>query len=225
MFIASQNYWKTPISKCFIYGLIDPRDNTLKYIGQTTQGINRLRDHLYESKYDINSNYKKFNWIKKLLKLNLVFDVIYFEYCNTKEELNEAESFYIEYYKTLGCSLLNHSSSQNLSGRPKMTEEEKIQHRKRMKEVMNKPEVKEKLRISHLGISPANKGKKSSPEKIFKIKEKNKLRSIKIKDSNGVIYNSFLEASKILDCTPTDIRRCILNPNKTFRGLKFQKVN
>ena len=41
---------------------------------------------------------------------------------------------------------------------------------------------------------------------------------------HGTIYPSYLEASKQIGCTPTDIRRCILNPNKRIKGLSFTKV-
>jgi group I intron endonuclease len=222
---TSNKFWEKPKSNLVVYGLIDPRNGLLKYIGQTIRGLTRIRDHIYDlNDYNSKYNTRKINWLKSLKRKNLVFEVIYLEYCNSIDELNEAEEFYISYFKSVGSNLLNHDSGGKNCKRKKMTEETRKLISERTKLGMSDPKVKERLRISHLGKIPSNKGQKHSFQAIQKIKEKNKLRSIKVIDSNGIIYESLLDASKKLNCTPTDIRRCLLNPKRLFKNLSFKKI-
>lgn len=222
MFEKSISLWEKPKSDKFIYALIDPRTDEIKYIGQTYKGLLRLQRHTYL--LETKEKTKKHFWIKELKKNNLLFNVIFLEYCETQQQLNESETFFIQYFRSIGCNLLNHYDGGDGHVRPKMTSEQLEIHKKRMKIVMNDPEVRKKMSKSHLGKSPSNKGQSKSFETIQKIKEKNKLRAIKVIDSNGIIYKSLLDASKKLKCTPTDIRRCILNKNKIFKGLSFKKL-
>lgn len=57
------------INKVFIYSLSDPKDGLIKYVGKTSQKLNkRLFCHISESK---KRNDKKSNWISSLSKQNL----------------------------------------------------------------------------------------------------------------------------------------------------------
>lgn len=224
-FLTSKFFWETPKNNTFIYGLIDPRTQEIKYIGKTVQGIERLRQHFYSSgnrKYE--GNTKKINWCKKLKSLGLIFDVIYLEYIENDYDLNEAESFYIQYFKSLGAELLNHTNGGEESFKRKYTEEEKKQISIKTKLAMSKPEVKLKMSLSHLGKPSSMKGKTHTSESIKKIKKANEKKSIQVIDSNENIYKSLLEASIKNNCTPTDIRRCLLNPNKKINGLTFRRL-
>ena len=88
-----------------IYGLIDPRDSQLKYIGKSVSGINRPRQHTKPS--NLNRDTPKINWIKELLSLNIKPEIIIIEECCSNEELNEYEDFWIEYFKYIGADLTN----------------------------------------------------------------------------------------------------------------------
>jgi len=56
------------IKKAYIYSLFDPRDQILRYVGQTKQSIkDRLYGHIWEAK-NSNSNSYKNNWVRSLLK-------------------------------------------------------------------------------------------------------------------------------------------------------------
>lgn len=84
-------------NKSYIYGLIDPRTNKIRYIGQTIQSLkNRLNGHIGDAKYN-RYNRRKENWIKSLFKLKLEPLIEIIEECS-KEKLNERESYWISYY-------------------------------------------------------------------------------------------------------------------------------
>jgi ribonuclease HI len=79
--------------KGFIYALICPISNDIKYIGQTIQTLNkRLRDH----KYDRRHNPYKINLNKKLERLNLLNElkIECLEEC-LEDKLNEKEKYWI----------------------------------------------------------------------------------------------------------------------------------
>lgn len=220
---TSKKDWEIPISDTFIYGLIDPRNGELKYIGKTTQGIERFRQHAHSPKLGRNEkNYRKINWIKKLNKLNLKFQVIYLEYC-LESELDESEIFYIAYFKSIGCKLLNHGEGGEVTYRPKYTEEDKKQISIRTKLAWQNPEIRQKYIDSHQGRPGNNKGKKFSEQARQNIKESITNR-ISIIDSNGVIYKSMLDASKQTGHTRNYIRKCLETPDaKRIIKLNFKK--
>lgn len=96
--------------KFIIYGLIDPITNELRYVGRSSSGFYRPRNHSIPSQLKKSNNYKN-NWLKKLRNKYKVKPIIYtIETLNNVEELNEAESFWISYYKSIGCRLTNLTS-------------------------------------------------------------------------------------------------------------------
>ena len=55
--------------KYYFYALVDPRNNSIQYIGRTVDPKNRMRNHIYESKKERRT--KKQKWICKLLDINI----------------------------------------------------------------------------------------------------------------------------------------------------------
>lgn len=84
--------------KGFIYSLKDPRDDEIKYIGQTRFNINkRYNEHLRNINYESTKNHNVYRWIFDLINSNLkpIIDVI--------EEvdyvlLDEREKYWIRQY-------------------------------------------------------------------------------------------------------------------------------
>jgi hypothetical protein len=92
-------------SMCFIYGLIDPRldhAGELRYVGQSHVGMKRPLD-VHGAKCG--------NWQKCLRKLDLREEIFIIEewdgYNDWKIWLNETETFYITYFRMIGCNLKN----------------------------------------------------------------------------------------------------------------------
>jgi hypothetical protein len=82
----------------YIYALIDPRNNDIKYIGQTKFSLKkRYFEHLRNSKYNITKNYNVYCWITELKNENLLPIIKEIETVNV-ELLNEREKYWITYY-------------------------------------------------------------------------------------------------------------------------------
>lgn len=93
--------------KNVIYVLIDPITGQIRYVGQTVKmAKTRYREHISECNLKNDNSYKA-NWIKKLLGLNLKPEMYVIEQHETSNTLNEAEEFYIAYFRSIGCELTN----------------------------------------------------------------------------------------------------------------------
>jgi group I intron endonuclease len=91
------------VKKVFIYGLIDPNTNELRYVGKSVNPKMRLRKHISErSKHD---SYKD-RWVRKLYRdgkkpeLLIIDEVL-------KSNWQFWEIHYISYFKGIGCRLTN----------------------------------------------------------------------------------------------------------------------
>src|ERR1035437_1716286 len=90
----------------FIYGLIDPISNQLRYIGKTNNMVARYRSHL--STHKSRSNIHKINWVLKLKRLGCKPEIEIIDIVNTGE-WRYWEIFWVAYYKWIGCDLLNYT--------------------------------------------------------------------------------------------------------------------
>ena len=91
-----------------VYGLFDPRNNELKYIGYTQNYKSRLEQHCRPSKLKINSH--KNNWIKSVKADNLIPIIQILENYDNKADALGAEIDLIAYFKAIGCNLTNVTS-------------------------------------------------------------------------------------------------------------------
>lgn len=90
----------------FIYFLIDPRDSSIRYIGQTRRGMSRPTGHMDIARKNLKRS-KVYSWLRKLDKLNLEPVVRIVEFCDSIEQLDEAEIYWIAHCRFLGCQLTN----------------------------------------------------------------------------------------------------------------------
>jgi hypothetical protein len=80
----------------YIYGLVDPRNNEIRYIGKTIDPKNRLSGHITESK-DINVVNYRARWLRKLTKIGLKPEIIFLRTCSS-DEYEKYETEYIQIY-------------------------------------------------------------------------------------------------------------------------------
>lgn len=67
------------MKEVIIYGLIDPRNNQIRYVGKTIQSLRvRLRNHITDKP---KNNTYKYNWIQSLLKDGLEPNIFEIERC------------------------------------------------------------------------------------------------------------------------------------------------
>lgn len=87
-----------------IYGLVDPRDGKVRYVGRTAQPLSkRLRGHFYKRR--IASHTRRDHWIALLLSLDAKPEIV----CLAIVEGNgfDAERWWIAKLKSLGMDLVN----------------------------------------------------------------------------------------------------------------------
>jgi len=129
----------------FIYGLVDPKTNIIRYIGKTKNPLYRLKQHLYPS--SLRGISHKNYWIKSLLKNNCKPILIIIEEVTDIESSNR-EIYWIDFYKsnnlvnsTYGgeggelSDIAKNNISKSLLGKPKS-----VEHRKSLAEAkLGKP--------------------------------------------------------------------------------------
>lgn len=87
----------------FIYGLVDPKTNELRYVGKSVNPLVRLRKHISER--NVHDTYKD-RWLRKLYDLNIKPELIIIDEVK-HNQWQFWERFYINYFKSIGCSLTN----------------------------------------------------------------------------------------------------------------------
>ena len=89
-----------------IYGLVDPRTNQIRYIGQTYRNLERrLYEHVYDCIRRPRSSHKV-KWINSLIKANLIPTILLLETVD-KIILEEREKYWILKLKSDGVKLTN----------------------------------------------------------------------------------------------------------------------
>lgn len=94
-------------SKYIIYGLVDPVDMKLRYVGRSCSGLRRPKQHFEENRLLQEPEGHKTRWIRKLKARGLLPTVIVIQELSEIDILNQAEKFWIKYFKSLGFDLIN----------------------------------------------------------------------------------------------------------------------
>jgi group I intron endonuclease len=222
--------------KVFIYGLIEKNNNTLRYIGKTTDIKRRIRRHINER--FLHDSHKD-RWIRKMINDNDELDIIIIDIVD-QTEWQYWEKFYISYYKFIGCKLTNGTNGgdqpPSTKGR-KHTEESKLKMSNTKK---GKPipwlndgkerteEHKKNLSKSLKGRISPNKNKKFDEERRKKLSEsstcKRKVKQIDLNDNVIKIWDSISEAQKTLQIRHiSEVCRNVRN-QKTAGGFKWEYI-
>ena len=100
----------------YIYVLLDPRDNEVRYVGKTSNPKSRLSSHISECKRETSKHYRA-RWIRSLLKDNIKPIIKFIKVC----PLNDFEKFETEYIKIFKSDKLTNSdeTGQGNTGRIK----------------------------------------------------------------------------------------------------------
>lgn len=90
-----------------VYALIDPRDNTVRYVGITDDVYGRFLQHIR----GMDENYAKSVWIQELRALNKMVIMETLEECGGYEEACERELYWIRHFEMLKEPLMNISKT------------------------------------------------------------------------------------------------------------------
>lgn len=138
-------------SRFLIYALVDPRTNSVRYIGKSTTRLARPKSHglSYHLSHDRS---RKANWIRSLRSTGVDYGIRVLQFYSSADDLNEEERLWIALGRQEGWDLTNLTDGGDGASSP-MPEET----RQKIREACNKPEAIEKMRR-------ANKGKIVSEE-------------------------------------------------------------
>lgn len=169
-----------------IYGLTDPRTGEVRYIGKSSSGMERPRQH-GQPRYLKKSRNYKVNWIRGLLSLGLCYGIVTLEECASADALCDRERWWIAFARAWGLSLTNltDGGEGNLGWNPsaewrakngkihsgwKLSEEQK----ELLRAARARPEVRAKMRANALArrhtdeerakIGAAHRGRRYSAE-------------------------------------------------------------
>lgn len=239
--------------KTYFYYLIDPRDESVKYIGQSKNPKQRLFSHITESKIKNKSYYSKKNkWIRELSELGLKpVMTVFQEFKGSVHNAHLKEWEIITDHFERGIKLLN----GNDGGVPYYFSDERV--KKVYKYDKNSLVLIKEYRTafdaySETGIKDSNIGRAcKSIEKnkiqfaggflwsyekfdifpkekiVFSVRHnKKKIISINIKTGEEIIFESAREAAKKLNCSYKEISHCCLGKQKNHNGyvFKFYKI-
>jgi hypothetical protein len=104
------------VTRHLIYALVDPRSGQWRYIGKSSSGLRRPREHVRA--YFLRSSTHKINWVKSLLAQGLEPQIEVLEELQGPESLGEAEMEWIAAARAAGCQLTNETDGgEGLWGR------------------------------------------------------------------------------------------------------------
>lgn len=149
------------MSTVYIYGLFDPRNGQLRYVGKTHCLKSRKSTH----KHGRTTNLHLKNWINILLKEGLYPEFSILEESNDLEWMQD-EVFWIQYMRSIGCPLVNIRDGGQGRGRGYVMPEET----KRKLSLSNKWKKRSEEHCKRMSILNKGKllGRKDKPEWIAK---------------------------------------------------------
>jgi group I intron endonuclease len=131
------------MSKGFIYGMRQIGTTQVRYIGLTTASVEkRFLTHKKASRRGV--KYPVYDWIRKHGEENIEAFLIE----HVQEGLEQRELFWISHYREMGHTLLNLTDGGLGPNGHVWTEEQRAAHSIKMKEVVNRPEVKAKIKAN-----------------------------------------------------------------------------
>jgi hypothetical protein len=92
------------VSRFLVYGLIDPDTNAIRYIGLSTRGLDRPRDHVRDAGKE--RTYKA-AWVRKLLREGKVYGIRILEEYADRQAVSVGEIRWIAEGRRLGWPLTN----------------------------------------------------------------------------------------------------------------------
>lgn len=90
-------------SDFLIYGLIDPRTLLIRYVGLSSSGMKRPKNHRKQSCPDTYCR----RWVRALQREGLDFEIVVLEIVREETELAEAERWWIAFGRACGWPLTN----------------------------------------------------------------------------------------------------------------------
>lgn len=148
--------------KYIIYALVDPRDGQARYVGRSSSGLKRPRQHTTPSSL-MKSSYKN-NWLRALLRSGKRCEIAVLYRSESLVGLDDAEVYWISELRRRGCRLTNLTpgGGGTVGNDPSEETRQKMRNRK----------LGGKLSAEHRRkIGDASRGRKATVETRQKMRE------------------------------------------------------
>lgn len=100
-------------SRFLVYGLVDPVTLALRYVGVSSSGLERPKQHRLDSHLAHNDNKRKDDWIKELKSKGLTYAIRVLEYFDTPEQAHAAEPYWIQWARDIGEHIYNQTAGND----------------------------------------------------------------------------------------------------------------
>lgn len=161
-----------------IYALIDSTSEQIRYVGRSSSGLKRPRIHWTR---DVGRNDYCHNWVRSLTVRGIIPEILVLEEfeptIDVSDRLNDAEDFWIQYLRSIGCRLTNLRRG-GLNGTHSEETKRKIGEKSRLiprevrsaamkgKNIGPRPQwVREKLSLVRKGLKLSEEAKESRRKK------------------------------------------------------------
>lgn len=213
-------------SKFIIYGLVDPRDGQLRYVGKSVRGLGRPKEHTSRK----NERTHKANWIQQLQALGLKYEIVIIQELDGPEILSQAEVFWIAYFRQLGCNLTNATDGGEGTLGREVSAATKELHRQHALGKVATQETRDRmasmkkgrpLALSHRErISLGRQGcKNKSPMTVEgKVSRSRTLGGRPIVDQNGTLYLGVRDAARRIGIDKRAIQMTLRGLQRKTRG-------
>lgn len=207
----------------YIYILIDPLTNQIRYVGKANNPQERYKNHKNRCR---DKNTHKRNWINKLRLKSLYPEIEVIDKVLVSE-WHYWEKFWISYYRFLGCNLVNYTSGgdgltfgNKTSFKKGQTPWNKGTAKPIIKKGFNKKCLNTSFKKGHVSWNKGLKGIKLKPSKNVH----------QYSSLTGEYIKTWLTAKKAsieLNINEESIGQCARNKSKTAGGYiwKYEKVN
>ena len=201
----------------YIYGLKDPRDYQIKYVGKTVDIDRRIKEH---NQIHRNKKSKKNSWITYLIRNGMQPIMEVLEECEESRWV-EREKYWIRYYKELGFDLKNMTlGGESNNGyvftsedRLKQSESQKLRHKITPFSMETREKLSKKAKQTLNGLDNLKLGSKKSQIAIIQ----------KTKDGEIIKeWESLQQAADGLSIKRSNISHCLSGRIKTSGGFKWE---
>lgn len=221
-------------------------EGDLRYVGKTEKSLEkRLEQHLVAARGGRDKSYRA-KWIRSLLRqgIRLELRVVQIIEC-ALEEANEAERYWIDYFRKAGCRLVNQTSGgDGISGyrfskeaRSRMSASRKgrkqrpfrEETKRKMSEAAKRrwasPEERRSASVKMTALLQGNTRRKGKKDKIETSLRKSKARGGRpFVDQFGRRYETQRSAARLLGLSQGDVGRVLAGKFKQIKGFVFKYV-
>lgn len=222
-----------------IYGLFDPRDGQLRYIGKSSSGLRRPRMHSCPSVLARERCHRS-SWIKALLGAGVRPEIRILEEHDSEANLNSAEVRLIAFHRSIGARLTNMTDGGEGATGAKKSEETRaklsvaLRGKNSCQSAAQRAASLKNLEIAAMApryltdselMDRAERKRRQWMDPECRSRFLESMGSRKVIDHRGKIFGTANDAAKYYGCSSGRISDVLSGKRPHWRGFRFAYVN